>query len=194
MTEKKQLFSNKQSSAWQQTSTRVVYENPWIELRHDTVITPAKTEGIYGVVHFKNHAVGVLPIDSEGYTWLVQQTRYVFGRSTWEIPEGGCPLGESVLAAAKRELTEETGLDAESWDEWLTMDLSNSVTDERATVFIAQELVQGDSDLEPTEDIMVRRLPLREAVEMVSHGQITDAISVAALLKVAATDRFKGFL
>jgi len=174
-----------QSDKWQQVDTRIVYENPWIRVSHDNVLTPAGTKGIYGTVHFKNHAVGVLVIDAEKHTYLVKQTRYVFKQTTWEIPEGGCPKGESILAAAKRELSEETGLTAKKWQPWLTMDLSNSVTDEQATVLLASDVEQGLASPEATEDIEVMRLPLQQAINMVDSGQITDAISVAALLKAA---------
>jgi 8-oxo-dGTP pyrophosphatase MutT (NUDIX family) len=172
--------------AWQQVSSALVYSNPWIDVSHDEVLTPGNTKGIYGVVHFKHHAVGILAIDTEGYTWLVRQTRYVLGSPTWEIPEGGCPLGDCLLSAAQRELKEETGLAAEQWETFLEMDLSNSVTNEKATVFLASELTQGESQLEVTEDIEVRRLPLKEAIAMVLNGEIRDAISVAALLKASA--------
>lgn len=182
--------SDEKRPAWQQRTSRVVYDNPWIRVSHDEVITPGNTEGIYGVVHFKNHAVGILAIDEQGYTWLVRQTRYVFSQPSWEIPEGGSPVGELLLDAAKRELQEETGLSARSWETWLEMDLSNSVTDERATVFLATGLTQGEQALEASEDIEVLRLPLKAAVAMVLNGEISDAISVAALLKTAISDDY----
>jgi 8-oxo-dGTP pyrophosphatase MutT (NUDIX family) len=179
-------MTKKNHLAWQQVASSVVYSNPWISVAHDEVITPSNTPGIYGVVHFKNHAVGVLPLDEDGYIYLVKQTRYVLGTATWEIPEGGCPVDECLVSAAQRELQEETGLLAEQWEMFLAMDLSNSVTDEKATVFLARGLTQGESQLEATEDIEVKRLPLKEAIAMVLSGEIRDAISVATLLKASA--------
>ncbi|MBE8716153.1 NUDIX domain-containing protein [Cellvibrio polysaccharolyticus] len=170
---------------WRTRSSNTVYDNPWIRLTHNEVITPAGTDGIYGVVHFKNTAIGVLPLDQDNYTWLVKQSRYSLGVSTWEIPEGGCPTGEEPLAAARRELEEETGWQARQWQELLTLHLSNSVTDEKAIVFIARDLYAGEQALEPTEDIEVKRLPFSEALAMVLSGEITDAISVAAILRAA---------
>lgn len=179
--------------AWKTTSKTLVYENPWIEVSHRNVLTPAGTNGIYGVVSFKNHAVGILPIDEEGGTWLVRQSRYPHDMYTWEIPEGGAPKGECLLNAAKRELQEETGLRAKHWQHWLDLQTSNSVTDELATIYLAQGLTQGNAAPEATEDITVRYLPLKEAVAMVYHSEIVDAMSVAALLKVASMKEFRDF-
>lgn len=170
---------------WHRKSRRRVYENPWINVSHDEVITPAGTDGIYGVVHFKNTAVGVLPIDESGNTWLVRQTRYTMNNYTWEIPEGGCPQGEDTLSAAQRELREEAGLQAQHWEKLQELQLSNSVTDEVAVIYVARQLEEVGQALEDSEDIELKKLPLTEAIAMVERGEITDAISVAALLRVA---------
>lgn len=170
---------------WKTKSTCCVYENPWIKVSHEEVIAPTGNPGIYGVVHFKNKAIGVVPIDAEGNTWLVRQSRYTLNQFTWEIPEGGCPQGEEPLAAAQRELEEEVGLRAHHWQPLMTMHLSNSVTDEVSEVYIARDLYFGEQRLDETEAIEIKKLPLREAIAMVQCGEITDAISVAALLRVA---------
>lgn len=169
---------------WQRLSSRVIYENAWIRLYHEDVLTPTGTEGIYGRIHFKSHAVGIIPIDGEGNTWLVKQTRYTLDCETWEIPEGGSPTGEDILETAKRELEEECGLVAARWEKLIDIHTSNSVTDEMATIFVARELSHGLQQLEPTEDIQVKKLPLREAIAMVTSGEITDSLSVAGLLRL----------
>ena len=174
---------------WKTKSTHVVYENPWIKISHEEVITPKGTDGIYGVVHFKNTAIGVVPIDDEGNTWLVKQSRYALNQYTWEIPEGGCPQGEEPINAAKRELEEEVGLQARHWEQLMTMHLSNSVTDEFCVVFVARDLFAGTQQLESTEDIEYKKLSLKEAIDMVKRGEITDGISVAALLRLALMEK-----
>jgi 8-oxo-dGTP pyrophosphatase MutT (NUDIX family) len=170
---------------WKQKSAKVMYENPWIEVSHQEVVRPNGSEGIYGVVHFKGTAVGVVPIDSEGNTWLVRQSRYTLDTYTWEIPEGGAKAGEDTKLTAARELEEEIGVCARDIRELMRMHLSNSVTDEEAVVYVAEDLYPGTQNLDATEDIEFKKLPLEEAVEMVKKGEITDAISVAALLRLA---------
>ncbi|MGQ9425869.1 NUDIX domain-containing protein [Gilvimarinus sp. F26214L] len=183
-------MSGNKSAGWRRLNRKQIYDNPWIAVSHDEVITPGGTEGIYGVVHFKTHAVGVIPIDDDGNTWLVRQSRYTLDQQTWEIPEGGAPRGGDLLAAAKRELEEETGLRARNWRTVLNLHLSNSVTDEEGTVFVATDLYAGRQQLEASEDIVVAKLPLRQAIAMVMAGDITDALSVAGLLRLAADSTF----
>ena len=170
---------------WQTLSSEVKYQNPWISVREDQVINPAGGRGIYGVVSFRNKAVGIVPIDSEGYTYLVGQYRYPLDEYSWEIPEGGSPLGSDPLETARRELREETGLSARTWTCIMRLHTSNSVCSEEGFVYLAQDLEAGETEWEDTEDLQIRRLPLQEAVQLVMDGKITDAISVAALLKVA---------
>jgi 8-oxo-dGTP pyrophosphatase MutT (NUDIX family) len=168
---------------WQTRTQQAVYDNPWINVTHRQVINPSGGDGIYGVVHFKNVAVGIVPLDEHGYTWLVGQYRYTLEQYCWEIPEGGAPLGTSTLEAAQRELLEETGITARHWVPLLELHTSNSVTDEYGVAYVARGLSYGDAQPEETEALQLRRLPLSEAVDMVLRGDITDALSMVALLK-----------
>ena len=167
---------------WKTLSVKPIYDNPWISLSEAQVINPNGGQGIYGVVHYKNRAIGILPIDEHGYTWLVGQYRYATNEYSWELPEGGGPLNESPLEAAQRELREETGLSAGQWREIMQMKISNSVTDEHCHVYLAQDLSQGETDTEECEQLHLKRIPLVDAVDMVLRGEITDSISVATLL------------
>jgi len=171
--------------SWKKLTSKIVFDNPWITVFEDRVINPGGGRNDYGHVHFKNRAMAILPLDEDGHTWLVGQDRYTLGIFTWELPMGGAPLDESPLDAAKRELKEETGLSAAKWTEVMTLHTSNSITDEVGIVFIAEQLTEGESELDETENIELRKLKLTEALGMVERGEITDAISVAALLGVA---------
>jgi 8-oxo-dGTP pyrophosphatase MutT (NUDIX family) len=173
------------SNPWTTLSSRLIYDNPWISLREDQVLRPDGQSGIYGVVHFKNRAVGVLPVDEHGRVWLVGQHRYPLDAYSWEIPEGGCPESETPEATAHRELREETGLTAGSLELVATSHLSNSVSDEVAYVFRATELTEGAVDPEGCEQIVVRRVEWEEAWSMLRRGEITDSMSVIALLHEA---------
>lgn len=170
---------------WTTRSIRTAYENPWIRVTHRDVINPSGGDGIYGVVHFKNLAIGIVPIDSEGYTYLVGQYRYTLDAYHWEIPEGGCPVGTEPLDSAKRELLEETGFSANNWEQLLDFHTSNSVTDEYGIAYLATDLIPGEAQPEETEQLEVRRLPLEAALALVDTGEITDALSVMALQRVA---------
>jgi 8-oxo-dGTP pyrophosphatase MutT (NUDIX family) len=174
--------------AWKKLSSKVVFDNPWFTVFEDHVINPGGGENDYGKVHFKNRAVAILPLDDDGRIYLVGQYRYTLDEYSWELPMGGAPLDEKPLDAAKRELKEETGLVAERWTEVMRLHTSNSVTDEEGIVFLAEDLTQGEPEFEETENIEIRKLPLADAINMAMSGHITDAISVAALLRIAHTD------
>jgi 8-oxo-dGTP pyrophosphatase MutT (NUDIX family) len=169
---------------WKILAERPIYDNPWIGLTEYEVINPGGGKGIYGKVRFKSLAIGILPLDGRGNTWLVGQYRFPLDRYSWEIPEGGGDPAVPPVESARRELLEETGLVAKEWRELMEMHLSNSVTDERAVIFLAQGLEQREAEPDETEDLVIRRLPFEEAYVMVERGEITDSMSVAAILKV----------
>jgi 8-oxo-dGTP pyrophosphatase MutT (NUDIX family) len=182
----KQLMMN----PWQTLSSEEKYDNRWINVTEYQVINPAGGLGIYGKVHFKNKAIGIVALDKNNDTWLVGQWRYTLNEWSWEIPEGGGPLADDPLDSAKRELKEETGLIADRWTLIQRVHLSNSVSDEECFLYLAEGLTQQESELEDTEaDLKVRKLPLSDALQMVLSGEITDSLSVIGILKVA---RMKG--
>jgi 8-oxo-dGTP pyrophosphatase MutT (NUDIX family) len=179
-------MDNKYANPWQTLSTRIIYENAWIRLREDQVIQPDGAPGIYGVVEFHG-CVGVLPIDAEGNVHLVGQFRYPLQQYSWEIPEGGCHPGEEPFAAAQRELREELGLEAESWELLGTSHLSNSVSDEIAYYYVATDLIQREAAPEGSEQLEHRVVSFAEALRMVLQGEITDSLSQTAILHYAVT-------
>jgi 8-oxo-dGTP pyrophosphatase MutT (NUDIX family) len=169
---------------WKILGQRAVYENPWIDLTEFQVINPKGGSGIYGKIHYKNLAVGVIPLDENWNTWLVGQYRFVLDQYSWEIPEGGGRMDEDPLDAAKRELMEETGLAAKSWTKILTMHLSNSVSDELSVIYMARDLEEHMATPEETEELNIKKLPFDEVCNMAEKGMITDAMSVAAIQQI----------
>lgn len=170
---------------WRIHSARTRYENPWIRLREYEATAPTGAPAVYGLVSFRNHAVGVLPLEADGATWLVGQSRFTMGRYSWELPEGGCSVDADPFDAAVRELSEETNLKAAHWLPLLeNLHLSNSVTDERGFAWICWGLSPCDAhEADDVEDLALRRLPVGEAVQMAVSGEITDAFTLAMLLK-----------
>lgn len=174
-----------EANPWTRRARRVVYDNPWITVYHDDVLRPDGRPGIYGLVHYKNRAVGVVPLDDDNRVLLVGQYRYTLDLYSWEIPEGGAAPGEDLREAAVRELREETGYTAAHWDVLLRAHLSNSVSDEEAVCYLARGLTHGPAEPEGTELLQLRWMTLDEALTMVEAGAITDALSILGLQSVA---------
>ncbi|MCO4291257.1 NUDIX hydrolase [Solitalea sp. MAHUQ-68] len=169
---------------WITLDSKEVYDNPWINLTEHNVINPSGGKGIYGVVTFKNYATGIIPYDTEGNIWLVGQYRYATNDYSWEIPEGGGALAIDPLESAKRELLEETGLKAENWQLIQELHLSNSVTTEKALIYLATGITEHEAEPEETEQLTVKKVPFEEALNMVLSGEITDAMTVAAMYRL----------
>ena len=176
---------------WARRSRRVAYDNPWITIWHDDVARPDGSPGIYGVVHFANLAVGAVVLDDDDRVLLVGQHRYTLDAYSWEIPEGGVPADESALDGARRELREETGVEADGWREIVRFHLSNSISDEAGVLFTARATSHGPPAPEPSEDLAISWLPFVEALAMITDGRITDAMSIMGLQRVAL-DRVSG--
>ena len=169
---------------WKTLKSKFIYESPWIKVIKHDCLNPAGKEAVYSVVNFKNLAIGILPLDEDNNTWLVGQWRYPLKQYSWEIPEGGGPLGIDPIESAKRELKEETGIIASEFTEIMRLHLSNSATDEYAIVYLAKNLLFEVSEPEESEVLQVKKVHINDAYEMVNSGIITDAISVAAIQKV----------
>ncbi len=173
-----------EENPWKINSEKNIYDNSWINVTEFQVINPSGNPGIYGRVHFKNKAIGIVALDENQHVYLVGQYRFPLNQYSWELPEGGGPLESSPLDSAKQELLEETGLKASGWTEILRLYLSNSVCDEEAIVFLAQNLEQFEAEPEETEQLAIKKMPFEDVYQMVCRGEITDAITVAAVLKV----------
>ena len=168
---------------WRSLERREVYENPWIRVSEHDAEAPTGARTIYGVVGFKNLAIGILPLFADGSVALVGQHRFPLGDYAWEIPEGGAPVDSDPLEGAKRELREETGLEAASWRQALAYQLTNSVTDERGFGFMAWDLTETSPEPDATEALALARIPFHEALDQALAGHIQDLITVAMLLR-----------
>ena len=171
-------------SGWTVKARRRVQDNPWFTLDDYDAVAPTGVDAAYHLLSFKNFAVGVVPLHEDGTVTLVGQWRFPFAAYSWELPEGGVPKHETPLDGAKRELREEAGLIAADWRHVLTLQLSNSSTDETAFGFLATGFTLIDKEPDATEALTSVRVPFREALSAAMRGRIQDSITVAMLLRV----------
>ena len=177
---------NETKNPWTTLASKDVHESPWIKVTQHDVLNPAGQPSTYSTVHFKNLAVGVIPLDADGNTWIVGQYRYPVDCFSWEIPEGGGPQGETPIDTAKRELLEETGIEAARWEKFMEFHTSNSATDEHVHLFVARDLTFHDPHPDEDEEIVVRKVAFEELYQMVMRNEVWDSLTIAGVLKLKA--------
>ena len=168
---------------WRVLASRQVYENAWIRVREDDVVRPDGKPGIYGVVEFQGLAVAIVALTDDEQVYLVGQYRYPTDTYSWEVVEGTSEAGEEPLTAAKRELSEETGLTAAEWTPLGRCQFSNSSTDQIGYLYLARGLTPGEAHPDETEDLAVKVVPLADAVAMSLSSEIDDAFSIIGLFR-----------
>jgi 8-oxo-dGTP pyrophosphatase MutT (NUDIX family) len=172
-----------EENPWQIINKQVAYDNAWITVTHHEVKHTSGKEGIYGIVHFKKLALGVLVLDEKNNTWIVGQYRLPLNQYTWEIPEGGGDIDVDPLISIKRELLEETGIVAQDWIHIQSMQLSNSASDEIAHLYVAKNLTYQKANPDEDETLQQQMISFDELYNWVCEGKVTDALTVAAVLK-----------
>ena len=170
---------------WKTLTTREVYQNNWVRLREDLAELPNGKTTLYGVVECAE-CVGVLPFVDDNHVVMVRQYRYVYGEDhRWEMPTGGVKPGESVEAAARRELREEAGYDALDLRHVSTYFTSKSVMHEIGHLFIGRDLTRMQAIPDETEFLEIGILPFDDVVRMVNASEIRDSMTVIAVLHAA---------
>ncbi|WP_449497936.1 NUDIX domain-containing protein [Brevundimonas sp.] len=168
---------------WHDAGSSVMFENPWMQLTRHEATAPTGLKADYVVMRPQNLSVGVLPIHEDGTITLVGQQRFALMNWSWEMPEGGAPFDEDPLEGARRELAEEAGLEAAVWHPALKVEMTNSITDERALAWLAWELTPVPIAPDPTEIIRVARVPFGDLLRNVGNGAVRDMFTVATVLR-----------
>ena len=166
---------------WRTLASSLKYGNRWFSVREDDVIRPDGQRGTYSVVSAERIATGIVPLWPDDSVTLVGQFRYAVNEYSWEIPEGGGPFDVDPLETAKRELQEEAGLAAGTWQFLGRVHTSNCFVNEVCHVYLATDLSEVGARPDPEEVLQAQRVPFDRAIEMTRDGSITDAITIAGL-------------
>lgn len=171
---------------WQTLAHRALFDDGRLRLYADNVIQPDDRPGTYTYLEIATPIVAVVPVDEDGHVYLVRQWRYPWGRNSWELPSGGAEADELPLDAARRELAEETGLDASEWVP-LAGGYSSATIRSQWHFFLARGLRQVNTHQRDgaENDLIARRVPLELAIAAALDGRIVHGMSVVGLLRAA---------
>ena len=172
-------------SPWRTIGAREVYRNPWLRVTEYQVIRPDGQPGIYGVVDPGDN-VTIVALEDDERVWLVSEFLYPLQTAEWFLPTGAVERGEDILAAAQRELAEETGLRAAEWMELGAYPLSPGISAQIGHIFLARGLRHGEAAPEGTEQITMRLAPLREALDACLRNEIRATLAVIGIWRTWA--------
>jgi 8-oxo-dGTP pyrophosphatase MutT (NUDIX family) len=172
----------KKHGPWTIKETRSIYRDKLMEVFEDEVIKPDGKDGTYATVRFKDGA-GILALDDDGFCYLVKEFRYALGRKDVMIVGGAINEGEEPIEAARRELREELGIEAEEWTEMGRMHHSTSMVNSTSTLFLARKLSFTKKDEDSGEVLETIKMPFTEAIEKALNGEFTHASSCVLILR-----------
>ena len=171
---------------WLRLGSRIVHRNPWYQVRRDRIVRPDGRPGAYYVIRTKGPSVFTVALDDRSRVCLLRIYRYPTDRDSWEVP-GGNSEGQAPLAAAKRELLEETGLRARTWRKAGVWQTVNGLSDELSYVFVASMLRASAGQRQLEEGIReVRFVAWSVLARMVRTGELSDGQSIVALVQAAS--------
>lgn len=173
----------RKNGPWIIKDTIPKYKNPWIEVKEDQVIRPDGKSGIFGIVNMKA-GISVLPLDDNGFVYLTDEFHYAIEKDSIEVVSGAIDENEKPIAAAKRELEEELGIQADEWTDLGIVNPFTTVIKSPAYLFLARKLKFTESNQEETENIKLVKVKFEEAVKMVMESKITHGPSCVVILKV----------
>jgi ADP-ribose pyrophosphatase len=180
-------FPGSGDNPWQTRASRIAFDNGRVRLREDTVVQPDGRPGSYTYIELPNPVVAMVPLSANGLVHMVRQWRYVWRQNSWEIPAGHCEPNEAPQQAARRELAEEAGIQAERWDE-LSHGFATAASAARVHLYLARDLTPLPAPVEregAEGDLIARAVPLERALAAIEDGTIVHAYTIIGLLRAA---------
>jgi 8-oxo-dGTP pyrophosphatase MutT (NUDIX family) len=165
-------------------SCKTAYKNPWMLVKEFRVHRESGKKGLFGILTMHDGAA-VVALDDQKRVFLTKEFRFAINHISYELPGGGIEAGETPLSAAKKELAEEAGLKAKKWTHLGHIDPFTAIVKSRNYMFLAQGLKKTSTKSDSWIEVEYIRVPLSEAIDMITKGKITHGASCVALLLAA---------